>query len=315
MKKHCAGGLFALLAASGGAHAAGVPAPGALLGAGPVQQVEWAQRYEHGEGVPRDPGRAIALYCAAAARGSVDAQYRLGWMYAMSRGVARDDALAAAWFRLAAAKGDPQAQQMLKAMGRQPARAASCKSPAASAQTVAYRAATPRPVDLDTPERRQIVAWVNELAPQYQLDPELVLAVITAESNFRADAQSSASAMGLMQLIQGTADRFGVQNVWDPVQNLRGGMAYLRWLLAYFRGDVQLALAGYNAGENAVDRNGGVPPYAETQAYVARILQRYGRLWHPHVAGLTEPSALVAALPAAAPLPATPATPPLARNR
>ena len=126
MKKLCAGGLLALLAATGSVHAAGVPALGTLLAGAPAQQVEWAQRYEHGEGVARDPGRAIALYCAAAARGSVDAQYRLGWMYAMSRGVARDDALAAAWFRLAAAKGDPQAQQMLKAMGRQPARAASC---------------------------------------------------------------------------------------------------------------------------------------------------------------------------------------------
>lgn len=290
------GGGAALFVAVAAAHAAGTPGLPALMAAPAAQQVEWGQRFEHGEGVARDPGRAVALYCAAAGRGSVDAQYRLGWMYAMGRGVKRDDALAAAWFRQAAAKGDPQAQQMLKAIGKIAQKAASCRAPAAQAQAVAYRSATPRPLDLDTPERRQVVAWVNELAPQYQLDPALVLAVITAESNFRADAQSTASAMGLMQLIQATADRFGVQNVWDPQQNLRGGMAYLRWLLAYFRGDVQLALAGYNAGENAVDRNGGIPPYAETQAYVARILQQYGRMWHPHVEGITEPSALVAAL-------------------
>ncbi|HNJ09107.1 MAG TPA: transglycosylase SLT domain-containing protein [Plasticicumulans sp.] len=295
------GGSAVLLAALGSAQAAGVsagvPAMATLLAAPVAQQVEWGQRFEHGEGVGRNAGRALTLYCAAAGRGSVDAQYRLGWMYAMGRGVARDDALAAAWFRQAAAKGDPQAQQMLKAIGKVAVKTASCRAPAAQLQSVAYRPSTPRPLDLDTPERRQIVAWVNELAPQYQLDPALVLAVITAESNFRADAQSTASAMGLMQLIQATADRFGVQNVWDPQQNLRGGMAYLRWLLAYFRGDVQLALAGYNAGENAVDRNGGIPPYAETQNYVARILQQYGRMWHPHVEGLTEPSALVAALP------------------
>lgn len=300
-----------LLAALGSAQAAGVsagvPAMATLLAAPVAQQVEWGQRFEHGEGVGRNAGRALTLYCSAAGRGSVDAQYRLGWMFAMGRGVARDDALAAAWFRQAAAKGDPQAQQMLKAIGKVAMKTASCRAPVAQLQSVAYRGATPRPLDLDTPERRQIVAWVNELAPQYQLDPALVLAVITAESNFRADAQSTASAMGLMQLIQATADRFGVQNVWDPQQNLRGGMAYLRWLLAYFRGDVQLALAGYNAGENAVDRNGGIPPYAETQNYVARILQQYGRMWHPHVEGLTEPSALVAALPPAqGPLRTTP---------
>ena len=69
-----------------------------------------------------------------------------------------------------------------------------------------------------------------------------------------------------------TAARFGVRDVWDPEQNLRGGMAYLRWLLGYFKGDLRLALAGYNAGEGAVDRHGGVPPFAETQSYVARIM-------------------------------------------
>lgn len=287
-----------LLAALGSAQAAGVsagvPAMATLLAAPVAQQVEWGQRFEHGEGVGRNAGRALTLYCAAAGRGSVDAQYRLGWMYAMGRGVARDDALAAAWFRQAAAKGDPQAQQMLKAIGKVAVKTASCRAPAAQLQSVAYRPSTPRPLDLDTPERRQIVAWVNELAPQYQLDPALVLAVITAESNFRADAQSTASAMGLMQLIQATADRFGVQNVWDPQQNLRGGMAYLRWLLAFFQGDVQLALAGYNAGENAVERYRGIPPYPETQAYVARITQAYGKTTHPPVAAVVAPSPLVA---------------------
>jgi soluble lytic murein transglycosylase-like protein len=74
-----------------------------------------------------------------------------------------------------------------------------------------------------------------------------------------------------MQLIPATAERFGVKDVWDPEDNLRGGMAYLRWLLKRFDGDVKLTLAAYNAGEGAVDRHGGVPPYSETRAYVSRI--------------------------------------------
>jgi hypothetical protein len=112
---------------------------------------------------------------------------------------------------------------------------------------------------------------IYTLAPQYGLPPELVLAVVQVESNYNANARSEKNAQGLMQLIPETATRFGVTDVWDPEQNLRGGMAYLRWLLNYFDGDTRLALAGYNAGENAVLRHRGIPPYPETQAYVRRI--------------------------------------------
>ena len=102
---------------------------------------------------------------------------------------------------------------------------------------------------------------MRALAPKYSLDPKLVLAVIEAESNFNPKARSPKNEQGLMQLIPATAQRFGVRNVWDTEQNLRGGMAYLQWLLKHFKGDVKLALAGYNAGEKAVERHGGVPPY------------------------------------------------------
>ena len=124
--------------------------------------------------------------------------------------------------------------------------------------------------------KQPITGLVRALAPKYSLDPKLVLAVIEAESNFNPKARSPKNAQGLMQLIPATAQRFGVRNVWDPEQNLRGGMAYLQWLLKHFKGDVKLALAGYNAGEKAVERHGGVPPYRETQAYVKRILKRVG---------------------------------------
>jgi soluble lytic murein transglycosylase-like protein len=119
-----------------------------------------------------------------------------------------------------------------------------------------------------------IADMVRALAPEYRLSPDLVLAVVEVESNFDPAARSHKNAQGLMQLIPATARRFGVKDVWDPEQNLRGGMSYLRWLLDHFEGDVKLALAGYNAGEEAVRRYRGIPPYAETRAYVERISQR-----------------------------------------
>ena len=118
----------------------------------------------------------------------------------------------------------------------------------------------------------QIVRFVELVAPEFQLDPHVVLAVMAQESNFDPLAESPKNAQGLMQLIPDTARRFKVRNILDPAQNIRGGMAYLRWLLAYFEGDLTLALAAYNAGERAVERYRGVPPYAETRLYVRKIV-------------------------------------------
>ncbi len=105
-----------------------------------------------------------------------------------------------------------------------------------------------------------------------QVSPALALAVISVESAGRADAVSRAGAQGLMQLIPATASRFAVEDAFDPAQNIRGGITYLDWLLGEFDRDVVLALAGYNAGEGAVRRNNGVPPFAETRDYVPRVL-------------------------------------------
>ena len=104
------------------------------------------------------------------------------------------------------------------------------------------------------------------------VSPALVLAVIGIESAGRSDAVSSAGAVGLMQLIPATAERFGVSDSTDPVQNIKGGVAYLDWLLDEFDNDPVMVLAAYNAGEGAVRANGGVPPYAETRAYVPKVL-------------------------------------------
>ncbi|QQA41639.1 lytic transglycosylase domain-containing protein [Pelagovum pacificum] len=104
------------------------------------------------------------------------------------------------------------------------------------------------------------------------VSPALVLAVIAVESGGRSDAESGAGAGGLMQLMPDTASRFGVENRFDAVENIRGGVAYLDWLMQHFDGDPILVLAGYNAGEGSVRDNAGVPPYAETRAYVPKVI-------------------------------------------
>jgi membrane-bound lytic murein transglycosylase B len=105
-----------------------------------------------------------------------------------------------------------------------------------------------------------------------RVSPALVLAVISVESSGRANAVSSAGAAGLMQLMPATAERFGVADRLEAAQSIQGGVAYLDWLLGRFGGDPILAIAAYNAGEGAVDSNGGVPPFAETRAYVPKVL-------------------------------------------
>ena len=107
------------------------------------------------------------------------------------------------------------------------------------------------------------------------VSPALVLAVIAVESGGRADATSSAGAQGLMQLIPATAERFGVADAYAPDENIRGGVAYLGWLMKEFGDDPILALAGYNAGENAVKKHEGVPPFVETRDYVPKVLAAY----------------------------------------
>lgn len=104
------------------------------------------------------------------------------------------------------------------------------------------------------------------------VSPALVLAVISVESAGRTDAVSSAGAQGLMQLMPDTASRFGVSDSMNPAENIKGGVAYLEWLLGHFDNDPVLALAGYNAGEGNVRRHEGVPPFAETRAYVPKVL-------------------------------------------
>jgi soluble lytic murein transglycosylase-like protein len=122
--------------------------------------------------------------------------------------------------------------------------------------------------------RSEYAGLIDAAARRYRLAPELLHAVIRTESAYNAGAVSSAGAIGLMQLMPGTAARYNVGDIWDPAQNVRGGAAYLSDLLEMFGQDLRLALAGYNAGENAVVKYGNeIPPYPETQQYVRKVLQ------------------------------------------
>jgi len=114
-----------------------------------------------------------------------------------------------------------------------------------------------------------------QAAQRHGLDPDLVLAVVAVESNFRPQAVSPKGAQGLMQLMPATAASLGVRDVFDPAQNLDGGARHLGSLLTLYGGDLARALAAYNAGAKAVDRNNGVPPYRETREYVRKVLKRY----------------------------------------
>jgi soluble lytic murein transglycosylase-like protein len=122
-------------------------------------------------------------------------------------------------------------------------------------------------------DRQSYAETVARFSGLYGVDPTLVRAVIHAESAFRPDAVSPKGAGGLMQLMPATAQRFDVSDRFDPEQNIAGGVAYLALLLDLFDGDRQLAVAAYNAGENAVARYDGIPPYEETQTYVKRVMQ------------------------------------------
>jgi len=123
----------------------------------------------------------------------------------------------------------------------------------------------------------QYAELIHAIAAENGVDPALVKAIIRTESNFNRHAVSRKGAQGLMQLMPGTAGRYAVGNAFDPAENIRGGVRYLRFLQDRFPGRLHLAVAAYNAGENAVLRYQGIPPYAETRQYVARVLGFCGR--------------------------------------
>ncbi|MBR0567330.1 lytic transglycosylase domain-containing protein [Azoarcus sp. L1K30] len=237
----------------------------------------------------RLPDLAAASYCAAARYGSIEAQYQLGRLLLNRHAETDTDHSGLALLALAARQGHLGAQAQLDSNTRMivDAELPPCL-------LTGERAALPdngEAVPFDVVERfiaslpgdrRAHARLVQRLAPRYGVDPRLALAIARTESNFDADARSSRNAQGLMQLIPDTAERFGVRDTMDPEQNVRGGLAYLRWLLRRFDGDVLMTAAAYNAGEGAVERHGGVPPFDETREYVRRIMHFYRASRHAY---------------------------------
>jgi soluble lytic murein transglycosylase-like protein len=279
-ERSVAAGVIALVAGAALAENSGLAADGDA-----ARLVAQARAYEHGEGVAQDRLHAATLYCEAARHGDAEAQFSLGWMYANGRGIAHDEGVAAAFFALAAEQGHTGARQTLRFVSANRAPLPDCMRPD---EAVAV-AEPPDPFATLSPEKQRIADVVSVLAPVYDVAPRLALAVISVESDFDPKARSQKDARGLMQLIPDTAARFRVKNSFDIRDNVRGGLRYLRWLLSYYRGRVALAAAAYNAGERTVDRYRGVPPYPETESYVQRVLELFGKEEHPYDATLAAP--------------------------
>lgn len=248
-----------------------------------------------------NPWKAANLYCEAARYGSSEGIYRLGMLYAFGRGVPANREYAANLFGIASSHGHFEAQKMLETIeistyitppcvldAVAPERAITHQTTKLQSSPAidAYIAKLPK-------NKRWVVDLVDTFADWYQVDSKLVLSIITAESNFKVSAQSNKNAQGLMQLIPATAERFNVKNAYNASQNIKGGVKYLRWLLSYYRGDVTLTVAAYNAGERAVDRHKGVPPYQETRGYVKKVMGLYQLKQHGYDASITRASPLV----------------------
>jgi soluble lytic murein transglycosylase-like protein len=290
---------LAVLPAASGAQTTDEPAAPAVPLSESQRLTELGKFFELSEPPSQDFDKARDLYCRAAALGNGEAVQRLGWLYFKGNGVAVDEATAATLFSWATQLGQTRGAAVtalaaapgvagnpppcLTRQGihsveslKERQRASARPAPSATVDAPATFRATPAPA-----EQRRIAQIVVQHARLYRLDPRLVLAIVRAESNFDAAALSPKNAQGLMQLIPETARRFSVSDPFDPAENIKGGMAYVRWLLAYYRGDVTLTLAAYNAGEGAVDRFRGVPPFPETLSYVQRIRALYPFDRHP----------------------------------
>lgn len=232
--------------------------------------------------------RAAVKYCKAARLGSIEAQYQLGMLYAFGEGVPEKPALAAALFSLAGQQGHYQAQQMLETVQMSSSELPGCMLAEGRLpeKPTFYRFSSGALIDLEKrisrlpASKHWIVNLVKTMSPWYSVDARLALSIISVESNFEPNARSPKNAMGLMQLIPATAERFNVKDAFNVTQNIRAGLTYLRWLLKRYDGDIALTAASYNAGEGAVERYHGVPPYPETQQYVSRVLHLYKRSVH-----------------------------------
>ena len=234
-----------------------------------VAALEQGQAAERGVGIRKNTGLAIEFYCDAATMGSSEGFFRIGRMFMRERKL-RSPRLANAYLALAARLGHREAAMLHDPLVQNANIDEVCSS--------FYGSVGQPKFDLDgyiarlSPEKRKVAALIRQKAPQYGVDTRMALGVALAESNLDVNAVSPKNAQGVMQLIPGTQERFGVQKPFDAEQNIKGGLAYLKWLQNRFGGNLNLVAAAYNAGEGTVERYGGVPPYVETQNYVRRVM-------------------------------------------
>lgn len=274
--------LFMLFAASGQA-AVALQAPQMDVAPPRIKALlEEAWSLEQSATDSEDQALAAAIYCEAARYGNPEAHYRAGLIYLRGPSDVRDLVAAKSFLTYATELGHEEAIALLPELQEQ-----AIREPVCLTQTEAYRKVAAfdfgRYVRQLPSTQSKIAALILRLAPEYGISPELAMAVAAVESNFDPRALSPKNAQGVMQLIPATAARFNVRNVWNPEDNIRGGLAYLRWLHRRFAGDLSKVVAAYNAGEGAVDRHGGIPPYYETQSYVFRVLSFARRSKHPAV--------------------------------
>jgi len=229
---------------------------------------------ERGIGISQNPDLAIELYCDAATMGSSEAFFRIGRLLAEGSRKLHSRRLANAYLALAARLGHREAAMLHDPLLDNANIDEGCSD---------LYGQVGRPLfDLEgyiaglTSAKRNLAALIRRKAPQYGVDARMALGIALAESNLDANAISPKNAQGVMQLIPDTQERFGVQKPFNPEQNIKGGLAYLKWLQNRFGGNLKLVAAAYNAGEGNVERYGGVPPFPETQHYVRRVLNFSG---------------------------------------
>ena len=225
---------------------------------------------EMGVGLRRNSQLAIRLYCDAAITGSAEGYFRIGRILASGPPHLRNPALANAYLAQAVQLGHYGAIAYFDE-----------SVPFAPLEDDCRKLETGLAIgtfDLDgylaalSPAKRRIAELIRRHAARNGIEERIALAIALAESNLNPDAVSPKNAQGVMQLIPDTQARFGVTRPFDPESNIRGGLAYLKWLKGRFDGDWSLIAAAYNAGEGAVERHGGIPPYRETESYVQRVL-------------------------------------------
>lgn len=221
--------------------------------------------------------KAIAFYCVAASTGNPEGYFRIGRLLATGPASVRSAKLANSYLAMAMRLGNQQASRYYNPRVGNAPMGDQCGVGMRGGQG-SYSALPSTPFNVEaylarqSPGKQKLATMLRHAAKRHQVDVRLVLAIAIAESNLESRAVSAKNAQGVMQLIPETQQRFGVTQPFDPAQNIKGGVSYLKWLDRHFDGDWVLISAAYNAGEKAVERYGGIPPYDETREYVKRVL-------------------------------------------